>query len=131
MTQHDPDRRTTARPAPPCTRRPGRLARAWIAAALAAGAAAVPAVHAAQDPAQVDKGKARYTSSCARCHGLNLVTNGAIGFDLRRFPPDDKERFVRSVSKGLRAMPAWETILQPGEIDALWAYVMSVQEAAQ
>jgi mono/diheme cytochrome c family protein len=33
---------------------------------------------------------------------------------------------VRSVSKGVRAMPAWGGIVQPTDIDALWSYVGSV-----
>ncbi len=79
----------------------------------------------APDPALVDDGRRRYTGMCARCHGLNLVTTG-IGFDLRRFPRDDKERFVRSITKGLKAMPAFEGNIKPVEIEALWAYIGSV-----
>jgi cytochrome c55X len=102
-------------------RRIGRLAAVagWAACALAAGAA-----QAAEAPL-ADSGRRSYTSYCARCHGLNLVTTGAA-FDLRTFPAGDKERFMRSVSKGLRAMPAWEGIAKPGEIDAIWAYIGSV-----
>jgi len=77
------------------------------------------------DPALADQGKRVYTSLCARCHGLNLVSNG-IGFDLRQFPQGAEERFRTSVTKGLRAMPAWEGVLKPGELEALWAYVGSV-----
>lgn len=86
--------------------------------------AILPAARAA-DVSQVDLGRRTYTSMCARCHGLNLVSNG-IGFDLRTFPAHDKERFVRSVTKGLRAMPAWEGIVKPEQIDAIWAYIGSV-----
>ena len=77
------------------------------------------------DAALVDEGRRRYTGMCARCHGLNLVTTG-IGFDLRRFPREDKERFVRSINKGLKAMPAFEGSIKPAEIDALWAYIGAV-----
>jgi cytochrome c55X len=73
----------------------------------------------------VDAGRRLYVSSCQRCHGINLATNG-IGFDLRTFPQDDKERFVRSVTNGLRAMPAWSATLQPEQIDLIWAYVGAV-----
>lgn len=95
-----------------------------LAAALLAAACALPAAR-ADEPTPVERGRKSYTSYCARCHGLNLVTSGA-GFDLRTFPAHDKERFVRSVSKGLRAMPAWEGIAKPGEIDAIWSYIGSV-----
>lgn len=78
------------------------------------------------DPtALVTSGKRIYTGMCTRCHGISLVSNG-IGFDLRKFPPDGRERFERSVNEGLRAMPAWKTILKPGDTDAIWAYIGSV-----
>ena len=75
--------------------------------------------------ALVDDGRRRYTGMCARCHGLNLVSNG-IGFDLRTFPADGKERFRLGVSKGLRAMPSFETSITETDIDAVWAYIGSV-----
>lgn len=78
------------------------------------------------DPATlVANGKRIYTNMCTRCHGINLVSNG-IGFDLRKFPADGRERFERSVNEGLRAMPAWKSILKPGNTDAIWAYLGSV-----
>ena len=92
-------------------------------AVLAAGL--LPSSARADDAAFVDLGRKTYTSFCARCHGFNLVMVTGT-FDLRRFPQDEKERFVRSVSKGLRAMPAWEGNVKPEEIDAIWAYVGSV-----
>lgn len=95
-----------------------------IAALLAAGLA-LPAAAQPNEPGAAERGRKSYTGYCARCHGLNLVTTGA-GFDLRTFPAQDKERFVRSVTQGVRAMPAWGTILKPGEVDAIWAYIGSV-----
>ena len=80
----------------------------------------------AQDPAAlVSQGRRVYTSLCARCHGLNLVSGG-LGADLRQFPRDGHERFRQSVTKGVRAMPAWEGVLKPGDLEALWAYIGSV-----
>jgi mono/diheme cytochrome c family protein len=75
------------------------------------------------DPA--DAGRKIYLNSCQRCHGINLATNG-IGFDLRTFPQNDKERFLRSVTNGLRAMPAWGGTLKPEQMDLIWAYIGSV-----
>ncbi|MCU0805096.1 MAG: cytochrome c [Burkholderiales bacterium] len=95
------------------------------ALALAGLLLAVPA-RAADAGETVAAGRKLYTSLCARCHGLNLVTSGAIGYDLRTFPKGDKERFVRSVNKGIRAMPAWEGVIKPDQVDAIWAYVGSV-----
>jgi len=82
---------------------------------------------AAQDaPAEPSaaKGRSLYMSYCARCHGVNMVNTG-VSFDLRTFPKDQKERFVRSVTEGLRAMPAWGATLKPQELDSLWLYVSS------
>lgn len=94
--------------------------------AQTAAAVAAPAASAAPDTAALAAdGRRRYTGLCARCHGLNLVTAG-IGFDLRTFPRDDKARFVRSVSNGLRAMPAFASVVQAADIDAIWAYIGSV-----
>lgn len=94
-----------------------------LALLLAAAPAAVSAQTGA--PEAADAGRRLYVMSCQRCHGLNLATNG-IGFDLRKFPEHDKERFVRSVTNGLRAMPAWGGTLKPGQLDLIWAYIGSV-----
>jgi mono/diheme cytochrome c family protein len=104
------------------------LSRAGIAATLAlwaTGAAAQP-VAASAPGATVDLGRRAYTSYCVRCHGINLQVGSSAFFDLRTFPPDSKERFLRSVNKGLRAMPAWEGVVKPEDIEAIWDYIGSV-----
>ena len=73
----------------------------------------------------VAKGRQIYALSCSRCHGPNMVSVGTVAFDLRRFPLDQKDRFVNSVKNGLRVMPAWGEILSPEQIEALWVYVSS------
>lgn len=88
-------------------------------ATLLSPAAAQPA----GAPPSVEKGRQLYNSYCARCHGLNMAATGAAAFDLRTLPPDQRERFERSVNEGLRAMPAWGAILKPGDLEALWMYV--------
>jgi mono/diheme cytochrome c family protein len=97
--------------------------------ALALLLMAGPAAHAQQDAPPVDPavaGRKVYVYSCQRCHGVNLATMG-IGFDLRTLPKDDKARFVRSVTHGTdRGMPAWGSVLKPGQLDQLWAYIGSV-----
>jgi cytochrome c55X len=103
------------------------LQRCAIALALA-GACTVAA---AQDPAPaplvdpVEAGRRLYVSSCQRCHGIRLVSFG-LGYDLRNFPQQDKERFIRSVSKGLRAMPAWGDTMKPEQMDLIWTYIGSI-----
>lgn len=68
------------------------------------------------------KGRSLYMSYCARCHGVNMVNTG-VSFDLRTFPKDQKDRFERSVTQGVRAMPAWGSTLKPQELESLWLYV--------
>jgi mono/diheme cytochrome c family protein len=46
-------------------------------------------------------------------------------FDLRKFPRDQRERFVTSVVKGKKAMPPWGDLLSTDDIDALWAYLVA------
>jgi mono/diheme cytochrome c family protein len=101
-----------------------------LLAALAAGFALVmPAAPHAQDgapfaPERIKQGAAIYAQNCAPCHGPQMRDPDAA-FDLRKFPPDQKGRFVQSVTKGKNAMPPWGDLFKEGEIDALWAYVMA------
>ena len=97
----------------------------YLGVALAATLLAMPAAR-ADDALTPEAGRKAYTGFCARCHGLNLVVSGGGAFDLRRFPADDKARFLHSVNKGLRAMPAWEGIAKPVQIEAIWRYIGSV-----
>ena len=93
----------------------------WGAAPVEAADEANPAELAAL----VETGRKTYTSFCTRCHGIRLASTG-LGFDLRTFPRDDKERFVRVVANGQKAMPAWGGVLKPEDIDAVWTYIGSV-----
>ncbi len=43
--------------------------------------------------------------------------------DLRKFPHDQKSRFVNSVMKGKNTMPPWGDLLTAEDVDTLWAYV--------
>lgn len=45
-------------------------------------------------------------------------------FDLRKFPSDQHERFVRSVTQGKGSMPPWGGLFKPDDIASLWAYVV-------
>jgi mono/diheme cytochrome c family protein len=76
----------------------------------------------AQQPGQLQVGAELYARNCSACHGARMLDpQGA--FDLRKFPRDQRERFVTSVSKGKNAMPPWGDVLKPEEIEALWLYV--------
>ncbi|MGJ7506542.1 c-type cytochrome [Variovorax sp. GT1P44] len=77
-------------------------------------------------PATPEAGRKAYTSYCVRCHGINLAVGSSAFYDLRTFPKDEKARFLESVTQGKRAMPAWGGTLKPGELEAIWVYIGSV-----
>lgn len=92
----------------------------------------LPAWAAAQSPAtgrfnmqQVDAGREQFHRTCAQCHGRNMVNSGTTVYDLRKFPVDQPERFVNSVTNGKGNMPSFKEALTPEQIDMLWAYVGS------
>jgi mono/diheme cytochrome c family protein len=87
--------------------------------------ATAPAGH-ESDVEMTDKGNALYAHHCSHCHGFNMVNAGTIAYDLRKFPHDDKARFVHSVTEGKNGrMPQWGDLLAPQEIDEIWAYVLT------
>jgi mono/diheme cytochrome c family protein len=65
-----------------------------------------------------------YATYCTPCHGAQMEYPGGT-FDLRKFPPEQFARFQASVTKGKNNMPPWGEVLQPGDLEALWAYVMA------
>ena len=75
-------------------------------------------------PEQIKKGSATYARHCAACHGLRM-RDPEGSFDLRKFPREQRERFVTSVAKGKNAMPPLGGLLQTDDIDALWAYLVA------
>ena len=102
---------------------------AWVVASLAL--AITSSFGVAQDtsgpafaPEEVTKGASIFANNCAACHGVRMAEAAQGVVDLKKFPPDQKSRFVNSVTKGKNQMPPWGDVLAPGDIDALWAYVM-------
>ena len=75
--------------------------------------------------AEVRRGEHLYRQHCEVCHGIAMNAGSSGAFDLRAFPPGQKVRFVRSVSNGKNGMPPWRGVLDPSEIEALYAYVTS------
>ena len=71
---------------------------------------------------QIAAGAELYAVNCSPCHGARMQDPGAA-FNLRKFPPDQHERFVTSVTRGKNQMPPWGDMLKPEEVEALWAYV--------
>ncbi len=84
-----------------------------------------PLAHAqAPTPEQIDQGREVYEEFCVNCHGRDMVTSGAVVFDLRKFPKDDHDRFKNSVLNGKgTAMPSWRDKVSDEDIELLWAYV--------
>jgi cytochrome c6 len=72
---------------------------------------------------QIDRGRAQFHHTCAPCHGLNMVNSGTTVYDLRKFPLDQPERFVNSVTNGKGNMPSFKDTLTSEQIGLLWAYV--------
>lgn len=66
-----------------------------------------------------------YDFLCAKCHGPKMVNPGVASFDLRKWPVENRTGFEDAVLNGKGDMPAWADILEPGELEALWAYVVS------
>jgi mono/diheme cytochrome c family protein len=76
---------------------------------------------------QVQQGHRLYKQFCQRCHGPSLVAFNPSIYDLRKFPPNARERFVVAVVKGKSAMPAWGDVLSEEEVAALYAYIQSAK----
>jgi len=97
-----------------------------LAAAVALWCTAAAAQDKNQDqsfsPQQIATGAEIFARNCSPCHGARMQDpEGA--FDLRKFPPGEHDRFVRSVTNGKSQMPAWGDLLKGDDIEALWAYV--------
>jgi mono/diheme cytochrome c family protein len=95
-------------------------------AAASMAAMTVKAQQAAGSSISVEAGRRAYTSTCARCHGINLVATSGAYFDLRTFPKDEKSRFIDSVTNGKRQMPAWGAIVKPEAVESIWLYIGSI-----
>jgi len=95
-----------------------------IATAVALLSASAAADESAQDGVTVRLGAEIFERNCAPCHGPRMQ-DPESAFDLRKFPRDQHERFVNSVTRGKNQMPPWGDMLRPDDIEALWAYVLT------
>jgi mono/diheme cytochrome c family protein len=93
------------------------LGLAFLGASAAAQEAQFP-------PEQMKRGGDLFARHCATCHGTRM-RNPQWAIDLRTFPRDAHTRFVDAVANGKRNMPPWDDVLNPDEIEALWAYVVA------
>lgn len=74
---------------------------------------------------RIEQGRAQFHRTCAQCHGHNMVNAGTTVYDLRKFPQDQPDRFVNSVTNGKGNMPSFKDALEAEQIAQLWAYVGS------
>jgi mono/diheme cytochrome c family protein len=73
---------------------------------------------------QIAAGAELYATNCSPCHGARMLDpEGA--FNLRKFPSNQHDRFVNSVTRGKNQMPPWGDFFKPEQIEALWAYVVA------
>ena len=84
----------------------------------------------AKDPAVLDIGAARFSRTCASCHGAQA--QGLIGPNLtddRWIHGGSVEQIFQSVAKGwpAKGMPPWGRVVKPEELAALVSYVRSLQ----
>ena len=101
-----------------------RLVYAGCALALYSAGAAGQGTGRQFKQEQIRNGAVIFARNCAPCHGARMAdTQGAS--DLRKFPHDDKTRFVNVVTRGKNAMPPLGALFGPDEIDSLWAYVVA------
>ena len=100
------------------------IAAASLGLALVCASAAAQDSNAGVSPEEIKHGAALFARHCATCHGTRM-RNPQWAFDLRTFPRDGHDRFVDSVTNGKRNMPPWDDVLEPAEIEALWAYVIA------
>jgi mono/diheme cytochrome c family protein len=75
-------------------------------------------------PEQLRAGAEIFARNCSPCHGPRMQ-DPESAFNLRKFPRDQHDRFVNSVTRGKNQMPPWGDMLKPDEIEALWAYVLT------
>src|SRR5882762_4519036 len=107
--------------------------RRRVAASLAAVVALAGASATAQGPQarnfapeQLKAGAEIYARNCSPCHGARMLDPQGAS-DLRKFPHDQRERFINSVTRGKNQMPPWGGLLKPEEVEALWAYVAGAE----
>ena len=101
-----------------------RCRTAVLAAVVVLLGAPAAAEENAQGNAQVRLGAEIFERNCSPCHGPRMQ-DPESAFDLRKFPRDQHDRFVNSVTRGKNQMPPWGDMLGREDIEALWAYVLT------
>lgn len=76
----------------------------------------------AQSPPDVEAGAQIYDEHCQICHGERLRNTGQ-GYDLKQLKANERDRFDQAVLNGKGQMPPWQGVLEPEQIDKIWAYI--------
>jgi mono/diheme cytochrome c family protein len=71
-------------------------------------------------PGQISAGAEIYAVNCSPCHGARMQDPGSA-FNLRKFPHDQRERFISSIVRGKNQMPPWGDFFKQEQLEALWA----------
>jgi mono/diheme cytochrome c family protein len=70
-----------------------------------------------------ENGRMQFHRACAQCHGRNMVNSGTTVYDLRKFPMDQPERFMHSLTNGKGDMPSFRDALSSDQMRWIWTYV--------
>jgi mono/diheme cytochrome c family protein len=76
-------------------------------------------MHWASQTDQIREGAELFAVNCSPCHGPRMQGSESA-FDLRKFPPEQRDRFLSSVTRGKNQMPPWGDTFSPEQLDALW-----------
>ena len=95
---------------------------AIAAALIGAAASAQEPQSPAPTPEQIKAGAELFAVNCSPCHGPRME-GAESAFDLRKFPPGERTRFLNSVTRGKNQMPPWGDFFKPEQLDQLWAYI--------
>lgn len=74
------------------------------------------------DPETIVIGKELWVDQCASCHGKKAYPGKAPKLKPKKYTP---EFVYKRVTKGFRAMPAWEEVYSDDELRGVVAYIMS------
>jgi polar amino acid transport system substrate-binding protein len=97
--------------------------------------AAATSAAAAAAPETVDAGKEVFNGTCAHCHGPDAVQSERR-IDLRRmhnrYGDDMRSKYWTAVHEGRpsKGMPAWKEVFTDGQLENVYAYLMTVQTPA-
>ena len=111
--------------------RPIVLAQATAAPAFSdANATAPPA-----KPEAINEGHELFNGTCAHCHGPDAVqSERRIDLRLlkRRFGEEMRDKYWKTVHEGrpTKGMPAWKEVFDDGQLENVYAYLMTVQTPA-